>query len=1211
MPRFLRVLALLCALSVFIDDARLHAFGLSSTSTYFQVDTGAGLVFRVRRTDNGSNTQSAGDIMSLVWNGVEYQNQSRGSQVTSGFDYLYTGVSAVSVSAATVGNDFIKVTVSAGDLTHYYMARRGLPHIYMGTHFSTQPDIHGLVRYIFRIPQHLLPNGPAPSDIRQTTSTIESGDIFALPNGQSRSKHYSNMRLKDWAHIGATGPNVGLWMLRDDHEGGSGGPFYRSLLNQCGDDQEITYIVNYGQAQTEAFRPGILNTYTTVFTTGGPPPATVDTSWFAQMGLLGFLPPSGRGGVRGTAIANRDTAFDYTVGLANSTAQYWADADPVTGAFLREDVRPGDYTLTVYKNELAVHTASVSVAAGVITELPAITLAADPARTAPLWRVGAWDGTPLELSNGPLVTTMHPSDPRLATWTPGTFVVGQSDPATAFPCYQWTAVNGSQTIQFQLAAGQQVASTVRVGITVAYANARPRITVNNWTSSIPAISTQPGTRTLTTGSYRGNNTTYTFSVPASALVVGTNTLTLSPVSGSGGTGFLSAGYSLDCVDFFQGAATTRELPAAVSGLAVVRPPSVRRADLSWSVVAGAAGYRITRATTPSGPWTVLAANHAATTYTDAAVADASVFHYRVAANNSTGSGPFATASIALDIPPRPAAALVWTAAESALWDGAALNWREQAGAAPDFFLDGDQVRFDDSAPATSVTLVGTLRPAATVVDTAAAYAFSGAGALSGSGTLQKSGAGTLTLNNVNSLAGATTVSAGTLALGGGAALGASEVTLLSGAAFRLAGAGTTFVGSPLRLPAGASATLSSAALGNGYGGAVAGPAGSTLTLSGPVSFNVSGSAQLAAFAGVLEIPAGSQLRFSSTSGANGNGGANTHFVVHGLLNTRNASGAGGVVLGALSGSGRVEGQTNTTAGTVTYLVGGKGLDTTFSGVIANGANGAAALTKLGSGALTLTGAHTYTGATTVNAGSLVLVGSLGSGPVSVAAGAAFGGGGGLGGNLTLASGSTLLLGVAPGSTRGPAVGGAATLNGTITVSPRLLGASLAPGVYPILTYNGALAGSPTLLWSDPTGSGLVASFDHAQPGELRVVLRTPLQVWRQTWFDTADPTGPAADTADPDGDGLPNLLEYALGTDPLAADAPHLISLTPSSLHSLSLTFFRARAELTYRVEASSDLVVWTVLSTNPGVVGDEVTVTDTQALSSSPRRFLRLHVSH
>jgi rhamnogalacturonan endolyase len=232
-------------------------FGLTEDANFYTVDTGAGLVIKIRRLDNGVSTQSAGDIASMVYNGVQYQDQSRGSQVNSGFDYLYTGVSAVNVAATTVGTDVVKVTVTAGNLTHYYIVKRGVNNVYMGTYFTSEPNTLGLARYILRIPINALPNGPVPSDLRGTTTTVESGDVFGLPNGETRSKHYSNMRLKDWQYIGATNnaAGVGMWMVRDNNEGNSGGPFYRSLLNQAtATNQEITYIVNYGEAQTETLR---------------------------------------------------------------------------------------------------------------------------------------------------------------------------------------------------------------------------------------------------------------------------------------------------------------------------------------------------------------------------------------------------------------------------------------------------------------------------------------------------------------------------------------------------------------------------------------------------------------------------------------------------------------------------------------------------------------------------------------------------------------------------------------------------------------------------------------------------------------------------------------------------------------------------------------------------------------------------------------------
>jgi hypothetical protein len=101
---------------------------------------------------------------------------------------------------------------------------------------------------------------------------------------------------------------------------------------------------------------------------------------------------------------------------------------------------------------------------------------------------------------------------------------------------------------------------------------------------------------------------------------------------------------------------------------------------------------------------------------------------------------------------------------------------------------------------------------------------------------------------------------------------------------------------------------------------------------------------------------------------------------------------------------------------------------------------------------------------------------------------------------------------------------------------------------------------------------------------------------------------------DSDADGLSNLLEYALATD------PHVLSAQPLSLTStstlnfdetrLQVSFLRARPELTYAVEASPNLATWTTLATNPGAVGQQVTVADSEPLSASSRRFLRLRVA-
>lgn len=120
--------------------------------------------------------------------------------------------------------------------------------------------------------------------------------------------------------------------------------------------------------------------------------------------------------------------------------------------------------------------------------------------------------------------------------------------------------------------------------------------------------------------------------------------------------------------------------------------------------------------------------------------------------------------------------------------------------------------------------------------------------------------------------------------------------------------------------------------------------------------------------------------------------------------------------------------------------------------------------------------------------------------------------------------------------------------------------------------------------------------------------------WRWNTFSQAQLSSGAADwTADPEGDGFPNFLEYALGLNPFlhAAQPPLTASFTSSLPGSLQLTFLRARADVTYTVEASSDLATWSTIATNPGSVSSihPVTVTDTVPFSPQSRRFLRLRV--
>ena len=141
------------------------------------------------------------------------------------------------------------------------------------------------------------------------------------------------------------------------------------------------------------------------------------------------------------------------------------------------------------------------------------------------------------------------------------------------------------------------------------------------------------------------------------------------------------------------------------------------------------------------------------------------------------------------------------------------------------------------------------------------------------------------------------------------------------------------------------------------------------------------------------------------------------------------------------------------------------------------------------------------------------------------------------------------------------------------------------------------------------------SFGTVPSNSALLTVLTPLQSWRQANFGTTDNIGSASDTADPDGDGTSNLLEYALGMNPNVADSSGLPLVGTNASHlNLTLTITRGAntTSLTYTVEATSDLTgAWTTIYSTAGVsVGDQVTVTDPQTLTGTSRRFLRLRVT-
>lgn len=126
----------------------------------------------------------------------------------------------------------------------------------------------------------------------------------------------------------------------------------------------------------------------------------------------------------------------------------------------------------------------------------------------------------------------------------------------------------------------------------------------------------------------------------------------------------------------------------------------------------------------------------------------------------------------------------------------------------------------------------------------------------------------------------------------------------------------------------------------------------------------------------------------------------------------------------------------------------------------------------------------------------------------------------------------------------------------------------------------------------------------------------PLQVWRQQNFGSISPTVTSANAADPDGDGMNNLLEYALGGDPNAADAPSRepVLSTDANRTTLSLTYTRnlSATDVTLQVREAStpSAASWTPV-TDTAISATSTTETRRASIPINPAgSFLRLEVT-
>jgi hypothetical protein len=150
----------------------------------------------------------------------------------------------------------------------------------------------------------------------------------------------------------------------------------------------------------------------------------------------------------------------------------------------------------------------------------------------------------------------------------------------------------------------------------------------------------------------------------------------------------------------------------------------------------------------------------------------------------------------------------------------------------------------------------------------------------------------------------------------------------------------------------------------------------------------------------------------------------------------------------------------------------------------------------------------------------------------------------------------------------------------------------------------------------------------ANPAATVTITEPPYSNWRFAHFGAAGANSPTAgDLADPDGDGLANLLEYGLASDPLFAEAGLAIG---GGTDYLTLAFRRnlSATDVIFTVQASGDLGTWSNGSTyaasgdtssnavttevgrTPNGATETIVVRDNLPIAAGGPRYLRLNVS-
>lgn len=503
------------------------------------------------------------------------------------------------------------------------------------------------------------------------------------------------------------------------------------------------------------------------------------------------------------------------------------------------------------------------------------------------------------------------------------------------------------------------------------------------------------------------------------------------------------------------------------------------------------------------------------------------------------------------------------------------------------------------------------------------------GAVSGLGSLTKSGTSRLTLSSNNSYSGGTVFSGGQLWLGSGGSLGTGAV-MIHGAARQLMVTSNATLDNRLTLSAGTGAGTSAQGLidaGNfafTLGGAIDitatpqfgghfGSSGGTLAVNGTITSSV----PVVSRRGTV-IFGGTGSSYGSLSVASGTVklAANDGLATSAMLEIGTQSAAAFDLAGynqTLAGITR-----SINAATITNSASSMSTLTTtgassFGGVIQDGVTGKTALMVNG-GSLTLTAANTYSGGTTIREGQLGLGvgGSIAnSASVRIAAGATLDSSAKP--SLSLAPGQPVTIGLDGGGTGASGRIKAAGLDIRNAVVNFDVTGTLDDAVYVLASYTSRTGDA---FASVDLPEGYTLDYSHASGTQIALVA-TRFHLWRQEHFPgSTAASGPGADLAMPLGDGVPNLMKFALGLNPRVASAmPGILARSGENLLFTYVPGVEAVADgMIFTVQSSETLAPddWKSDQVDQGFIGTGgVPVTATIPMRPGNRRFIRLLISY